>query len=72
VTVTGAGFAPGSGSTAFTFRKGAATGVECASTTQCTMTAPAALNAGRVDVQARVVGVNGKSKKSPADSYTYE
>jgi hypothetical protein len=72
LTVTGVGFAPGSGTTAFTVGKAAATGVECASTTQCTMTAPAAAKAGTVDVRATVVGGKGKTKKSPADHYTYE
>jgi hypothetical protein len=72
VTVTGVGFAPGSGTTAFMFGKFAATGIECASTTQCTMTAPAAAKAGLVDVRASIVGGKGKSKKSAADHYTYE
>ncbi len=72
VTVTGAGFAPGAGTTAFEFGKVAATGVECASTTQCTMSTPAAAKAGTVDVRASIVGGKGKSKKSAADRYTYE
>jgi hypothetical protein len=72
VTVTGAGFAPGQGTTAFVFGKAAATNVACASTTECTMTVPAAAKAGTVDLRASIVGGKGRSRKSPADRYTYE
>jgi hypothetical protein len=72
VTVNGAGFAPGTGTTAFLVGKAAATSVECASTAQCTMTVPAAAKAGTVDVRASIVGGKGRSTKSPADHYSYE
>lgn len=72
VTVTGVGFAPGSGASSFAFGKTAATGVECAATTHCTMTVPATSKGGTVDVRAHVAGANGKSKKAAADRYTYE
>ena len=68
VTITGNGFAPGSGTTIFRFGKKKATGVVCESSTSCTMTTPA--GAGTVDVTAQV----GKAKgavKAPADQFTY-
>jgi large repetitive protein len=70
VTVTGTGFALGSGATAFKFGKGLANSVKCTSTTTCTMLSPAAAKAGTVDVTAKVS--SGKSsKKNPADRFTY-
>jgi len=72
VSVAGSGFAPGSGTTAFKFGKAPASAVECASTTSCTMTAPAASKPGTVDVRASVVGGKGKSTKVAADRFTYE
>lgn len=71
VTVTGTGFAPGAGMTAFKFGRSSATNVECASTTTCTMQAPAAKKQATVDVVATVA--KAKSKKNPpADQYRYE
>jgi hypothetical protein len=67
VTVTGTGFAPGTG-TVMLFGKVSATNVSCSSTTTCTVTAPAAIKVATVDVIA-VVGK--KSKKGTADHYTY-
>lgn len=69
VTVTGSGFAPGTGTTAFLFGKGVATSVDCTSTTQCTMVSPAALKAEMVDVVAKV-GPK-KSKKTSSDQFAY-
>jgi hypothetical protein len=69
VTVTGAGFAPGTG-TSFLFKSTPGTGAECTSTTECTVTAPAGVKAVAVDVRA-LVGT-AKSKKSGADRFTYE
>ncbi len=69
VTVTGTGFAVGSG-TEFLFGKALAGGVDCSSSTSCEMTVPAAAKAGTVDVLARVGTF--KSKKSAGDHYTYE
>ena len=69
VTITGAGFAPGSASE-FKFGKAKVSSVECASTTSCTAVVPAAKAPGTVDVTVSV----GKSK-SPSgegDRYTYE
>ena len=68
VTVTGSGFAPGSGTTIFRFGKKKAVGVVCESSTSCTMTTPA--GTGTVDVTAQV----GKGKgavNAPADQFTY-
>ena len=68
VTVTGSGFALGD-ATRFQFGSGRAKEVECSSTEECGMSAPQS-GAGTVDVIAEVG--NLKSKKSPADRYTYE
>jgi len=70
VTVTGSGFAPGSGTTVLKFGKGIATDVECSSTTECTMRSPAAARTGTVDVRASAGGKTSK-KNPPADQYTY-
>jgi hypothetical protein len=66
VTVTGAGFAPGA--TAFKFGTTLARSVECASSTTCTMTAPAH-SPGLVDVKATVSKLT--SAKVQADEFTY-
>ena len=71
VTVTGSGFAPGTGTTVFEFGKGVALSVSCASTGECTMRAPAARKAGTVDVRAKAAGKTSK-KNPPADQYTYD
>ena len=68
VTIAGSGFAPGS-TTVIKFGAVLATGVNCASTSACTATAPARSKAGAVAVKATVGGVS--SKASPADLYTY-
>ncbi len=70
VTVTGSGFTPGTGLTAFKFGKTLATSVECSSTTTCTMFSPAAVKKGTVDVRATSGGKT--SKKTPADRYSYD
>ncbi|HXB15066.1 MAG TPA: IPT/TIG domain-containing protein [Solirubrobacteraceae bacterium] len=70
VTVTGNGFEPGIGSTVFKFGKAQAKGVECASTTQCTMTTPASSKTGAAAVVASVG--KAKSKKSAAAVFDYE
>jgi hypothetical protein len=72
VTVTGTGFALGSG-TVFMFKKTPATGVNCTSTTECTVTTPASSSTkgGPVDVVA-VIGKNKSPKNPPSDQYTYE
>lgn len=69
VTVTGHGFAPGAGTTAFRFGTAKAKSVTCASSTSCEVLAPAQA-AGTVDVTLAV----GKAKSgvnAPADRYTY-
>ena len=69
VTVTGSGFAPGAGTTVFTFGKAAAGSVVCESTTTCTLVTPPG-KAGTLEVIASVG--KAKSKKDPpADAYTY-
>jgi hypothetical protein len=70
VTVTGAGFTAGDGTTLFKFGKAFATGVECSSTTECTMTTPAANRAGAATVIASMG--RAKSKKSPGGVFDYE
>ncbi len=69
LTVTGTGFAVGANLSTFKFGATSATSVECASTTTCTVLAPAhAL--GTVDVKARVGGVTSP-KNAPADQFSY-
>jgi len=70
VTITGAGFAVGAGTTKFKFGSASAGGVECTSTSTCIATAPANA-AGTVTVIAEV----GKLKSPanpPGDQFTYE
>jgi alpha-tubulin suppressor-like RCC1 family protein len=68
VTVTGAGFALGTTATKFKFGKTKATSVNCTSSTECSVVAPAHA-AGTVDVRATVNKVT--SAKTPADQFTY-
>jgi hypothetical protein len=69
VTLHGAGFAPGAG-TSFTFGAGEASGVECSSTSACTAITPSAKKPIVVDVVAKVG--KAKSKKSPpGDQFTF-
>ncbi len=70
VVVVGGGFAVGVGTTAFKFGKATAKSVECASSTSCTVIAPAGKATGAVDVVASI----GKSKSAAvtADRFTYE
>jgi alpha-tubulin suppressor-like RCC1 family protein len=70
VTITGAGFAPGAGTTAFRFGSKKATHVECASSTSCAVTAPKG-KAGTVDVTA-AVGKLKSAANPPGDHFTYE
>ncbi len=73
VTVTGTGFAPGSTATTFLFGKGAATAVQCASFSECTMVSPAH-KAGTVDVKATVMGAgdtHDSSALGPADRFLF-
>jgi hypothetical protein len=69
VSITGTGFAPGSGLTTVLFGKTPGTQVSCSSITQCTVMTPAAVKTGAVDVVAAIGRL--KSKKSTADLYTY-
>ena len=69
VTITGAGFAPGVGTTGFKFGKKKASNVECGSSTSCTATTPR--GAGTVTVIASV-GKLKSSSNPPADTFTYE
>jgi phospholipase C len=69
VTVTGTGFALGSGATALKFGSTAAGGVQCSTIAQCTANAPAH-KAGTVDVKATVAGQ--PSAQSAPDHFTYE
>jgi hypothetical protein len=69
VTVTGAGFAPGTSATKFNFGTTKATSVSCASSTACTMVAPAH-EAGTIDVTA-IVNKVSSLKEPPGDSFTY-
>jgi alpha-tubulin suppressor-like RCC1 family protein len=69
VTVTGSGFVAGGTATTFKFGKGKATAVVCASSTSCTMKAPAGV-AGAVDVRATVNKATSPVN-APADTFTY-
>jgi hypothetical protein len=68
LTVTGSGFALGSSATVFKFGKPKATSVNCTSSTECTVVAPAHA-AGAVDVKATVNKLS--SPKAAGDQYTY-
>jgi alpha-tubulin suppressor-like RCC1 family protein len=70
VTITGVGFVPGAGTTAFKFASKKATHVECASSTSCTATTPKG-KVGAVDVSA-TVGKLKSSANPPGDRFTYE
>ena len=69
VTVTGSGFLPGTTGTTFKFGASKATGVNCTSTTSCTVIAPKH-EAGTVDVVATANKVSSP-KSPPGDSFTY-
>ncbi len=71
VTIEGSGFAPGVGTTTFTFRRAEGGSVDCATTTQCTVVTPVAAKAGVLDVKAQVGRVKSK-KTQPADQFTYQ
>jgi hypothetical protein len=68
VTVSGSGFALGTSATIFKFGSTNATSVNCTSTTECIVVAPAHA-VGKVDVKATVNKVS--SPKEPADQFTY-
>ncbi len=70
VTITGAGFAPGVGTTRFKFGRKKAGNVECASSTSCTATTPAN-GAGTVTVSASVPKLKSVAG-SPGDTFKYE
>jgi hypothetical protein len=70
VTITGSGFALGSGSTTFEFGTQLGIQVNCGSTGTCTLLAPAAAKAGSVDVIARVGG-KASMASPPGDQFTY-
>jgi len=68
--VKGSGFALGAATT-FTFgTAGAASDVDCISTTECTMKTPARSRAGAVTVKASVAGTTSEARAG--DKYTYE
>jgi hypothetical protein len=70
VTVTGTGFALGTGATSFKFGGAVAKKVSCTSSTTCLVRAPSARTTGAVDVTAKVAGASS-AKNPPADSFTY-
>jgi hypothetical protein len=69
VTVTGTGFATGTTGTIFKFGSVKAGGVNCSSTTSCTVVSPAH-EAGTVDVKATVNKV-ASPKSAPGDQFTF-
>jgi hypothetical protein len=69
VTVTGSGFALGSGATIFRFGTAKASGVNCSSSTTCTLIAPPHA-VGPVEVKATVNKV-ASIKEPPGDQFTY-
>ena len=70
VTVTGAGFAVGTGLTKIRFGKGTSKSVLCESSSTCTVLVPAAKALGTVDVLAQAN--KAKSTAVEGDRYTYE
>jgi IPT/TIG domain len=70
VTVTGSGFAAGSTESEFFFGTRRATSVNCASTTECTVTAPH--GTGTVRVKETVMGTNITTPATSADEFTYD
>ncbi len=68
VTIDGYGFATGAGATSVLFGSQSGTDVSCTSSTQCTVTAPAATKEGPVAV---IVEVAGKGSKKKEGSFTY-
>ena len=71
VTVTGSGFALGTGETNVDFGRTPGTEVSCTSNTTCTVLTPLGRRAGTVDVTASVGKAQGR-KSPPADEFTYE
>jgi IPT/TIG domain len=71
VTISGAGFLPGTTATTFKFGSKKATEVDCSSSTSCTALTPAAKEAGSVEVTA-AVGKLKSSDNPPGDRFTYE
>jgi hypothetical protein len=69
VTVTGTGFEPGTTATTFKFGTTTASGVNCTSTTECTVVSPAHA-AGKAYVRATVNKATSPSNGS-ADQFTY-
>ncbi len=69
VSVTGAGFIPGAGSTRFRFGSARAAAAACSSSSTCTVTVPERHGA-TVDVRASVNGVVS-ARNPPADTFTY-
>ncbi len=74
VTVTGTGFAEGSGETVFVFGNQTATTVECTSLTSCLVIAPPAVGKpGKPQKDAVIVQVGGKaSSRKGAPEFEYE
>ncbi len=71
VIITGTGFGLGASTTTFKFGKLAGSTIDCTSTTECEVFAPAAHKAGTVQVIATVGKMKSK-KNPPADQFTYE
>jgi alpha-tubulin suppressor-like RCC1 family protein len=69
VAVKGVGFGPGTTATTIKFAKVGGSALNCASSTECVVTAPAG-SAGKVDISATVNGAT--SALVPADKYIYE
>jgi hypothetical protein len=69
MTITGAGFALGTTATVFKFGSTVSTSVNCTSSNECIVVAPAHKK-GNVDVKATVNKVTS-AKNRPADQFTY-
>lgn len=70
LVVEGSGFEPGGTGTVFRFGTLVATGINCVSTTTCTMTVPGVTHAEGVEVTATERGKT--SAKGPADRFVYQ
>ena len=71
VIITGMGFGVGTSATTFKFGKLTGSTIDCTSTTECEVLAPAAQKAGTVEVFA-IVGKMKSKKNPPADQFSYE
>ena len=72
LTITGSGYAPGEGTTGFSFGKALATDVDCPSTSECTLLTPGSTSSKPTTVKVKaLVGANKSTGKEAAAIYNY-